>query len=202
MPVHPGISSLRVPVTEEIISGACVADSSHCMIADAIRAAVPDARNISVDVQTIRFSLYDWDERIVYLTPRQGQEALLDFDAGETPDPFVMTLRTPMVTRMRRPAAHKQKPLSEQSSERQAAVEKMRAFSTRQPYNRAEIKPGSGEHTSAPARIGGQVPPTGALYSGRGSKPRGRNGEVALARRRQFGLRAMERRADRGPRPE
>jgi Fe-S-cluster formation regulator IscX/YfhJ len=47
--------------------------SSHCMIADAIKRQLPNARHVAVDLQTIRFT---------YLTPTLAQMALLDFDDG------------------------------------------------------------------------------------------------------------------------
>jgi hypothetical protein len=45
-----------VPVTQEHIDGAMARNSSHCATAVAIQQAIPDARRVAVDLQTIRFT--------------------------------------------------------------------------------------------------------------------------------------------------
>ena len=47
---------LTINVTEADIAKAIKRDSNHCMIADAIKHTVPGVRNVSVDLQTIRWS--------------------------------------------------------------------------------------------------------------------------------------------------
>ena len=61
----------RVSVTRDVIDKAERRDSSHCMIADAIRASIPDAQNVSVDLATIRWSEPKKGVRLMYLTPVQ-----------------------------------------------------------------------------------------------------------------------------------
>jgi hypothetical protein len=63
------------------------------MIAEAIKAAVPGSRRVTVDLQTIRFNDPKRSLRYVYLTPRPAQEALIQFDQGVLPRPFNFTLR-------------------------------------------------------------------------------------------------------------
>jgi hypothetical protein len=49
---------LTIRVDQDLIDFSKDRDSSHCMIAEAIRDARPDVRAVSVDLQTIRFSPY------------------------------------------------------------------------------------------------------------------------------------------------
>ena len=52
-------------VTAELIATAIPRNSGHCMIADALRAAIPSARFISVDLQTIRWSDPETNRRYI-----------------------------------------------------------------------------------------------------------------------------------------
>lgn len=79
---------VHVNVTGDVIEAAERRDSSHCMIADAIRVAVPNAKFISVDLATIRFTDLLAGKRYIYLTPRSAQLALVKFDQGEATEPF------------------------------------------------------------------------------------------------------------------
>ncbi len=89
-------SQLQVDVSSDIITKSSRRDSSHCMIADAIQAALPVARSVSVDLATIRFTEPKKGRRFVYLTPPGAQRALILFDQGGKVDPFVFTLRRPV----------------------------------------------------------------------------------------------------------
>lgn len=82
---------VKLNVTQEIIDEAVQANSSHCVYAEAIKAAVPGAKRIAVDIQTMRFTL--GDERLIYLTPRTAQEDIVNFDQGEKPPPRSLELR-------------------------------------------------------------------------------------------------------------
>ena len=68
-------------------------DSSHCITADAIKEAIPDARHVCVDVQSIRFTRKGL--RYCFLTPRNCQEQIIHFDQGERDliKPFVLRMR-------------------------------------------------------------------------------------------------------------
>lgn len=84
---------IEVPVTQAIIDAAIEADSSHCIIADAIRAALPDPRP-DVDLGTTTVSLRDVGLRCVYLTSVHAQQTLIQFDQGLADEiaPFTLYL--------------------------------------------------------------------------------------------------------------
>lgn len=80
-----------VQVTRQIIEAAKRRDSSHCMIAEAIKLAVPNATSVAVDLQTIRWTDRERNLRYIYLTPRIGQINLVKFDQGdEDIEPFTL----------------------------------------------------------------------------------------------------------------
>ena len=83
---------IDIQVTEAQIELATKADSGHCMIADAIKEALPDAVAVSVDLQTIRFSDRKLGLRYVYFTPGFAQQQLLRFDQGVPLQPWVLRL--------------------------------------------------------------------------------------------------------------
>ncbi|HYW89971.1 MAG TPA: hypothetical protein VFB50_19515 [Chloroflexota bacterium] len=86
---------ITVNVTEELIDAAIPLDSSHCMIADAIKAAVPEARSVIVDLAAIRWTNSREGKRYIYFTPGSVQDVLLQFDNGIKPQPFRFVLRAP-----------------------------------------------------------------------------------------------------------
>ena len=89
------VKRIDITVTEALIDAAIPLDSSHCMIADAIRATLPHARSIMVDLAAIRWSDPRVGKRYIYFTPGSVQDALLQFDYGVKPKPFRFTLRAP-----------------------------------------------------------------------------------------------------------
>jgi hypothetical protein len=100
---HPLGPRVHVAVKAETINTSMRANSSHCMIAEAIKLAVPEAKHVAVDISTIRWSDPAKGLRYVYLTPRVAQEALVDFDEGTPPSPFSFILRGAHVSRAGRP---------------------------------------------------------------------------------------------------
>jgi hypothetical protein len=136
---------IRIEVTPEIIAASTARDSSHCMIAEALRAAYPLARNVAVDLQTIRLTDPAKGLRYTYLTPRTGQIALVDFDQGRLPEPFGMTLRGGQVT-----VAGYRRPRTPDQAEREKALRKARLV---RPVN------DGGERTGVPEKMGGRTPP-------------------------------------------
>lgn len=90
---------MRVRVSDRNIDESIRGDSHHCMIADAIKHALPAAQYIQADVQSIRFSDPSTGQRYTYLTPPVAQSALLQFDAGIRVQPFAFTLRRPVIVR-------------------------------------------------------------------------------------------------------
>lgn len=200
---------INVVVTPEIISEATREDSGHCMIADAVKEAAPWARHVSVDIQTIRFSDPTTRARYVYLTPRLAQEALLDFDAGDEITPFKVQLRNPHITTMQhskvppRPRTEAQQEQDKLlADQRRETLAKHRGIGSTNgpraadaPAKRGRTKmtrntegqPGPNGGGSALPRIsGGKPPPVGVLAAGK-------RGNVPAARRRQYGLRALDR---------
>ena len=164
---HSGGRRIALEVTQEIITNAIRSDSSHCVIADALQAAVPDARRVSVDLATIRFSDPISRKRYVYLTPAAAQAVLVNFDQGINPEPFTLLLNKPVQIvkqgRMR---------TAEDIAKRDAEHPKM-------PKGRnakvVKVDPTKG----TPTVIGGRTPPHAALSSTHG-------------RRRTFGLRTLK----------
>lgn len=196
---------INVVVTEEIISEATREDSSHCMIAEAVKAAVPEARHVAVDLQSIRYSIPSMRARYTFFTPRIGQEALVAFDAGDEIEPFRMQLRNPHITQMSdRPAAQQRQRereeaglTPEQEAAREAHREVLRKARSRTSSGRRRFtvdsssKPGPGGSGGQPLpRVeGGSPPPVGPLHGG----SRAGHSRVPAGRRRQYGLRAFDR---------
>lgn len=81
---------LNFPVTDEQIATAVPTDSAHCMIADGLKAALPHARGVTVDLATIRYTDVRNGRRYIHLTPPEAQYALLQFDWGIKPKSFVV----------------------------------------------------------------------------------------------------------------
>ena len=79
-----------IPVTQDHIDSSIREDSSHCMLAEAIKDALPGVKRVSVDLATIRYT--HKRKRYVYLTPRPAQVALLEFDNGRPITPFKLRL--------------------------------------------------------------------------------------------------------------
>lgn len=163
--------AVTITVPQDVIDTSTLRDSSHCMIADAIQQQIPEAKYISVDLATIRFTDPQAGVRYIYLTPRGAQTALLDFDQGEKPEPFKFRLE----------GAHV-----------------VLAGTARK--GKAELVPRSTSSTNRtrPVRTGGESPPIGPLAGGAPTRRNGDPGEGTGAgnrtgRRRQFGLRAIIR---------
>jgi hypothetical protein len=82
-----------IEVTAADIERATRNDSYTCVVAQAIARTIPDARNIDVDVQMIRFTI--GGERLGFLTPYVVQGYVVAFDAGDEIHPFTFQLRDP-----------------------------------------------------------------------------------------------------------
>jgi len=87
---------VQVAITQAHIDTAIPADSGHCMIADALREALPHVRGVSVDLQTIRFTDPKKAQRYTYLTPPIAQDYLVAFDQGQFLEPFTFNLTSPI----------------------------------------------------------------------------------------------------------
>ena len=88
-----------INVTQDEIDTAIRNDSSHCMIADALRAQYPDATSISVDLRTIRMTDPIRKKRYTWLTPLTAARVLAQWDQGINPNPFRQQLSSPAQVR-------------------------------------------------------------------------------------------------------
>jgi hypothetical protein len=169
---------VTITVTRDIIEDAVVRDSSHCMIAQAVRLAVPAAKSISVDLQTIRWSDAELGLRYTYLTPRVAQVALINFDQGRSPKELSFQLRQGQVTRMStkyKPAKPKTGEGGEGGEQGGGAASKTAAsVPTKREFAHG---PSNSARPEVPTVIGGRTPPVMTKF----------------ARKRTFGLRGLER---------
>lgn len=136
----PRAPHVKVTLTDEIIVDSIQRHSSHCMIAEAVKAVLPKAKAVSVDLQTIRFTDPEKSLRYTYLTPRRAQVALVQFDQGIRTEPFAFRLSGGHVTR----AGRKPGP---------------------PPLNKQTIRSPSG--TGVPERVGGRTPPVANISARR-----------------------------------
>jgi hypothetical protein len=74
-------------------------DGAH-LIAEVVRAARPDVRNVAVDLGTIRWTDPKTGRRVMFATPAVVRDALLALARGDAPEPFRFILgRAARVTR-------------------------------------------------------------------------------------------------------
>lgn len=196
-----------IEVTEADIEAAVPKDSGHCAIADAIGRQLPGVTNVTVDLQSIRWTDREAGERYTYLTPRVAQALLLDFDNGDRDycQPMTFRLDKPVHTApIKSSSAPKAARQAVSRAERVAVIEaKIAAGETLTPKEKRslttarawEARPrparprsegpkrieqtGSHDPDGAPeiTVVGGQPAPLGALAHGRG-------------KRRQFGIKS------------
>lgn len=134
------------------------------MIAEAVKNCVPRAKNVSVDLATIRFTDKDTGERYVYQTPAGAQAALVNFDQGNKPEPFKFRLATLFQIRP--------KPIGRRSPTLGIGV-------SRDDTQNPDLPVKSRPHVSAPVKIGGLPIPRSILGGGKGGITR------------RFGLRTL-----------
>jgi len=94
-----------VSVTQDDINEGVRDQSAHCIVATAIGRSIPEALRISVDVQTIRFTI--GKERLIYMTPREVGRYILAFDAGNFAaiKPMKIEIADPQVAEPKRKSA-------------------------------------------------------------------------------------------------
>jgi hypothetical protein len=146
---YPKGPRLRVNVTKEQITAAINADSTHCMIAEAIRVAYPNATHVASDISTCRLSDLDKGHRYVYMTPFSAQICLLDFDEGKRPEPFSFLLKNAHVTKAggTTPKA-KERNLKHRNRKRQEIL-----------LSKSRLVGGNKKSGNLPRRVGGKRPP-------------------------------------------
>jgi hypothetical protein len=78
-----------ITISADAIAAATVGRiTGERVIAEAIRAARPDVRNVAVDLGTIRWTDPKTSRRVTFDTPATVRDALLGFAGGVAPEPF------------------------------------------------------------------------------------------------------------------
>lgn len=92
---------VEIQVLQRHIDQSMQKNSSHCMIAEAIKETLPNAKFVSVDLQTIRWTDPQKGLRYVVLTPKLAQLQLIAFDQGDLDNlqPFEFEMRPRQVTK-------------------------------------------------------------------------------------------------------
>lgn len=165
--------SNKIKVTPEIIQASIRSNSSHCMIAEAVREAIPEAKLVSVDLATIRYSHPGTGKRYTFFTPGVAQRALLMFDAGKQMEPFDFLLSKPCQVNT--------VGLKSRKTPEEQAKEKLRRIARK---NAATAKRTSSNGSGIITKEGGDPLPTGPLSS---------THRKMTGQRREYGLRAMGR---------
>ena len=158
------IPSPTLEITEEIIASAEKRHSGHCMIAETVKVAVPDARYISVDLATTSFTIPKDGLRYTFLTPAPAQAALVNFDQGNHTEPFTVRLRKGIATTSGRTKKGK--------------------------YVKKATLTTSSHENHTPKREGGKPPPKGALSSGGTGTPKDKI--TGVGSRRSFGIKNLK----------
>jgi len=85
----------KITTNQEHIEYGVRNNSHRCPMSLAIRQRFPSARYISIDLQTIRYSLPEYGLRFIWMTPPAGQRFLRYFEGGREGElrPFTMALR-------------------------------------------------------------------------------------------------------------
>lgn len=83
------IQSITVNVSEEVLNNSTKAESSKCMIAQALRKK--GAYSVNVTAESARFNL--GDTRYHYPLPAKAAVKLIEFDKGNIPEPFKFVLK-------------------------------------------------------------------------------------------------------------
>ena len=105
-PSRPARRRLPPRQTAVIVSAEAIAAATagridgERVIAEAVRAARPDVRNVAVDLGTIRWTDPKTGRRVTFATPIVLRDALLGLAGGVPPEPFRFILgRAARVTR-------------------------------------------------------------------------------------------------------
>lgn len=169
----PRAPKVRIELTQQDIDDGIARDSNHCMYAESMKRSLLelgiDARSVSVDLATMRFTDPKKKLRYIYMTPRVAQVNLVNFDRGVKPEPMALTLRNGHVVR------------SGKDNKTELTDRQKKAFAeTARRLNESKLVT-RGNKTRVPDRVGGQAPPL------QKSKD-----DVPFSRRRAFGLRGLE----------
>lgn len=89
---------IAINVNQGVIDDGVARNSNHCMVAEALKESYPELKYVAVDIQTIRATDREKQERYVWLTPRSVQRMIIDFDRGVKPKPFRVEFRDGQTT--------------------------------------------------------------------------------------------------------
>jgi hypothetical protein len=162
------------------------------MIADGLKAAMPHARAVSVDLATIRFTDPANGRRYIYLTPIPAQVALLEFDQGRKPDPFTVKVHAAQIVEPKRKPVKKEanSSLSETpDGQPSSSLSETPSEQPKRTLRRATLIPNPAGGGTVPIKLGGNAPPLGPLARGMGTG--GTAPHYRTGRKRGFGLRVM-----------
>jgi hypothetical protein len=165
---------VKIEVTDELIEASKGRDSSHCMIAEAVKVAYPEASCVAVDVQTIRWSDPSKGYRYTYLTPRTAQHNIVKFDRGDAVEPFSFILKGAQITKSGKTKSPKKINVDSEVQKAKGAKGGKVSKDITLPGGEGVLK--MSHNGKVPTRVGGSPPPT-----------------TPFARRREFGLRAFVR---------
>lgn len=143
----------NIDVPQKVIDFALQNNSGHCVAADAIKLAMPYARNVCVDIQTIRWSDPRKGLRYMALTPRQVQVYILNWDQGLVPLPFSFRLRSAQIVRMKKTLSLERSPTKRKYGSRKVTVADIPKKAT------LEVKVNSKAGKEAGIKLGGKLPP-------------------------------------------
>jgi hypothetical protein len=195
-----------IAVRQQHLDAALRANSSHCAIAMAIKDAVPDAKHIAVDLQTIRWTNPKRGVRYCFLTPAVAQHSvIIPFDQGETCKPVTFRMKPAFVVRMGAKRRHTPDPERLRGTGLRVAEEQAHLPNSEpKPESSPESEPtpaSSPDKAKVPyvgkeprkprvprAKIS-ETPPDGSVPVTLG----GKLPPVSVRARREFGLRALRR---------
>jgi hypothetical protein len=149
---------IAIPVEQSHIARALERDSSHCAVAEAIKAAIPDATFVAVDLQTVRFSRKGL--RYVFLTPHLARDCIIAFDQGERDklQPFTLKLRPAVIAKAGKKRTHT--PSNGELRGSGLTVNKTQLHISEPEPNR--VSPGAQRHLTRSLAKWGNVPPASA----------------------------------------
>jgi len=197
MPSPKRVEGGRAPrldfvVTAEMIELALPRDSSHCMIAEGLKASLPHARAVAVDLAAIRYTDSRNGRRYIYLTPAPAQIALLSFDQGHKPEPFKVKGHAAQIIEPGGQGRGKTTAVSASEGHPVSPSESpVSPSEKRKPPQPATLVPNPAGGGTVPIKLGGAPPPLGPLAHGKGAHKT--NSKYRIGRRREFGLRVMGR---------
>jgi hypothetical protein len=166
-----------VSLTQEMIDTSMQRNSSHCAGVAAIKAAIPDATFVCLDLQSWRFSRKGC--RYVGLTPHVLQEFIINYDQGNSVAPINFTLKPAFISRTGKkrrqtPSNDELKDVGLRVAKEDASKNKLVPYAGKEPRKRRTISQ-TRPDGSIPITLGGRPPP------------------VSVLARREFGLRALRR---------